>query len=515
MTWNGLQRRSPIRGLLETALLGAVPLLSLLAISPELPVNILTLGMLYIGLACALWYTLRLKIPAGSFWQVALYELLNAAALGFVTLVILQLATVPFDLWAVGQGDAPPGFGFIPLTGSIPTFLGLRILQYGWFFWDRMRKQKILWSMVHSQLIVVTLLVLLLTLIGAVGITIQANPQYSETSLAATFTHRIVLTILPFLAISTLALVTALAGILPPAALASYLFSRRITQRLESLAQSAKAIQDGDYTSRVIINGEDEIASLQAGFNAMTADLERTLNELQSERDKVTALLASRRTLTASVSHELRTPLATILSYLEPLLEEPTRTSTEDLVIMERELVRLGRLIDDLFTLSRAESGGLELKLSPTDVTPLAQRMVDMYAQLAWRSGKVEVVCQVMSEQTTGLVDPGRLEQIIANLLRNAIRHTPPGGIVALVVSSEYEWVKIEIRDTGSGIPPDHLPHIWEPFYWVGRDGSQHGSGAGLGLTLVKDLTEAMGGTVSVESTLGIGSTFSITFPQS
>jgi len=503
-----IQRVGTLRGLLETFLLGGMFLIALLAVAEQIPDNALPLGMLYIGAGCALWYTLRLCLPAASLWRRAAYEARNSVALGFTVVVLLPLVSIPFGLWGTAQGNATAGFQFIPLGSCLPGFIGLRAMQYGWFYWDRLRQRRLIWGLVHTQLSVVLVIALLISSVGSIFIAIETSRVFPEESLAATLAHRIVLTILPFLAVSTLALVTILIGILPPAALASYLFSRRLTRRLKALAQAASDLRQGAYASRVAISGADELAQLQRDFNAMAADLAAAVADIQAQRDKVAALLENRRQLAASVSHELRTPLATLRGYLEPALENQAPPSPDELAIIQREVQHLERLIDDLFTLSQAEVEQLALQTEPTPIQPLVQRLVETYAPLAWERGRVEVVIQSVDEIPPAMVDAGRLEQIIMNLLRNAVRHTPPGGIVAIIISRVDDWVQVEVRDTGEGIQPDDLPLIWERFF----RGSQ--GGAGLGLALVKELTELMGGTVNVESTLGEGSVFTIRLPQ-
>jgi len=157
--------------------------------------------------------------------------------------------------------------------------------------------------------------------------------------------------------------------VLPPSALFSFLVARRTTARLEKLAAATAALRAGEYSTRVEVEGEDEVAQLQADFNAMAVNLEKTLVELAAERDKVARLLDARRELVASVSHELRTPVATIRGYLESLrpVEESESLGDSlscDLEVMEEEVLQLQRLIDDLFTLSRAEVNGLAWILS-------------------------------------------------------------------------------------------------------------------------------------------------------
>jgi signal transduction histidine kinase len=469
---------------------------------------------MYIGGGCALWFSIRLKMPTGTFWRKLSHEVIHTTILGIATVMVLPLLSGLFGLWAYEEISRFDRLDFLFLASSIPAYLALRLVNYGCFFWNRLRNQRILWGLVHTQLSVVVVVTVLIALLGAVVITVEANRNFQETSLAATIAHRIVLTIIPFMAVMTVSLLTTLVIILPPAALASYLFSKRMTQRLESLTETASALRQGDYAARVTVTGVDEFAQLQSDFNAMADDLEVTLENLESERDKVTALLNARRQLIASVSHELRTPLATLRGYLEPAIEQVEPPSPGDLAIIQRETQRLEELVDDLFTLSQAEVDHLNLQIQSTNINPIIQRLVDIYAPLAWGQGRVQVVTQTEGEVLSALVDGTRLEQIITNLLRNAIRHTPPGGIVAVVTLAADAWVQVEVRDTGDGIAPDDLPHIFERFYRGQANGKMQGGGAGLGLALVKELSEVMGGTVNVQSTLGEGSVFTVKLPQ-
>jgi signal transduction histidine kinase len=242
------------------------------------------------------------------------------------------------------------------------------------------------------------------------------------------------------------------------------------------------------------------------------------MRELRNERDTVSGLLAARRELIASVSHELRTPMATLRSYLETTLmhweEGSPPTLHDDLQVMENEVIRLQFLVEDLFTLSRAEVGKLTLRCKPTGVGKLVQCIVEAGAPLAWRSSRIEIVADVPTEVPLVLIDPGRLEQALHNLLHNAVRHTSPGGIVAFVVAEEPESVIIQVKDTGEGIAPEDLPHIWERFYQAESARNGANSGAGLGLALVKELIEAMNGSVEVESVVDEGSCFTIRLPR-
>jgi signal transduction histidine kinase len=192
----------------------------------------------------------------------------------------------------------------------------------------------------------------------------------------------------------------------------------------------------------------------------------------------------------------------------------PQAELRRDLEVMERETRRLQQLIEDLFTLSRAEVGALEMRCEPIDVGALVRRVAETVAPLAWRTRRLEVVTEIPDDLPPARADETRLEQVLRNLVRNSTRHTPPGGIIALTAAAVPDGVTIEVRYTGYGIAPDDLPHIWERFYRADNGRAHDEGGAGLGLALVKELTEAMGGTVAVNSTPGEGSCFRVTLPR-
>jgi signal transduction histidine kinase len=228
----------------------------------------------------------------------------------------------------------------------------------------------------------------------------------------------------------------ALAALLPPSALFSFWIARRTTRRLETLAEAAGALRQGDYEARVEVVGQDEVAQLQTDFNAMAGDLAGAMGDLQRERDRVAALLRARRELVTGVSHELRTPVATIRALLESATEgdvqhlpEPLR---HDLAVAEGEVLRLQRLIDDLFPLSQAEVGDLAIECRPTDVRPVVRRMVDAFAGLAGNAGRIEVVAELPGDLPPALADAARLEQGLQPWGEIALGSL--GGLLAAVI---------------------------------------------------------------------------------
>jgi signal transduction histidine kinase len=494
--------------------LGWAAVAGLVALRAGLRPSALPQGALFTGGATALWCALRLRVPAKqiSVRRIA-RELLVAGGLS------LLLALGWWLLGRLGWLDGGSGDSFqtrnaiLFLLGSGPEFLVLRVAVSLWLIWAELRQRRLLWSLTHLQVQVVLLFAVLGAVLFVAGLFVEGYlpSNTPEGSGLLKLVDTLIFTIFPFFSVVAVATVILLAVVLPPTAIFAFLHSRRTTSRLEALAGAATRLRGGDYSARVIVEGEDEIAQLQADFNGMAEGLEQAMHDLEAERDKVESLLQSRRQLVASVSHELRTPVATMRGYLESMQARPEKAAegwTQDLQIVEDELGRLQGLIEDLFTLSRADAAGLALELESTDVGALVRRRVDAMAPMAWRSGRVEVVAEMTASLPPARADERRLDQVLVNLLRNAIQHTMPGGIVVVSVHDEGAMLRIDVRDTGAGIAAPDLQHVWDRFYR--GQGSQ---GAGLGLALVKELTEAMGGTVAVESAVGEGSCFTLRIP--
>jgi signal transduction histidine kinase len=368
-----------------------------------------------------------------------------------------------------------------------------------------MSRRQLQWALTSAQLIAALcsmgMFIVLLTL------ALLADPG----GLGKTPVTSYIIVVILVLALSGLLLL----AMLPLLILFSYLFMRPIARRIQQLVEATSAMRAGNYQIRIPVTGENEIAQLQLDFNSMASDLERYVQALRDERDTVAALLQNRRQLIASVGHELRTPVATLRGYLESLrahhADLAPATLEHDMEVMERETIRLEALIDDLFTLSQAEVGSLVLHCQPNDIATILQRVGDMVAPLAWEQNRVEVIIEPSHGLPLVLVDMHRVTQVVLNLVQNAIRHTPPGGLVVIDATCLQDAVAIRVRDTGEGIASDEVPHIWDRFYRGKAAGNRPTDGAGLGLTLVKELTEAMGGSVAVESMQGIGSCFTIT----
>ena len=505
---------------LEASLLGVLGCGALLAFHEVLTPRVAGQSVFFASPATALWLALRLRLPKWGGCRPIVREL-GAGVLLCALLAGGCLGAVDLFGWSevLQQTTWNQGIISVFLLASGPIFVGLRIAVHVWIYWGGLRERHLRWALTHAQLQLVLVVALCFTVVSLplLLVTLSSAPESVPPGVALLF-DRIVFTLLPFLGLEMIMVVVVLLVLLPPAAFISYLSARRTTRRLEALAATASALRSGDYAARVAVEGEDEVAHLQDDFNAMASDLEQTMHDLQNERIKVDQLLQTRRTLVAGVSHELRTPVSTLRGYLESMLgnwkgEEPAEHLRRDIEIMEREVVRLQRLIDDLFTLSRAEVDSLALDIAPTDVAELIRHRAEAMASLAWERGRVELSAEVAPDLPAVMADAGRLDQVLINLLRNAIRFTPPGGIILIAASVEEEHVRIDVRDTGQGIAPGDLPQIWTRFFRGSENDRVDDESAGLGLPLVKELTEAMGGVVAVESTLGQGSCFTVRLP--
>ncbi len=510
-----LQNASPPRALGESIVLCFVLALALRTMHASALVQRQAL-LFIVKPVCALWFALRLRAWHAAWWLRALAGCTLAAALAAGMLA--STALLAPEALRVEFGNTPLlnlaagvaldlGMGWV---ATVFVLAGVRL----WRTWDRLRHEHLIWSLTSAHLTVVLVASLLFAGLFAVQVLrsdLGGRVAEQQTSVAASLVARLVVTALPTVGLMGVLITLALLAVLPPSALFSYWFARRTTRRLESLARATTGLRSGDYATRVAVEGQDEVASLQADFNAMADTLQRTLRELQAERERVAALLRARQELVASVSHELRTPLATLRGYLEYILTHGDRLAPDlqhDLEVIEQETLRLQGLIDDLFALARAEAGGLDMHLQAVDLAAVARRCVETAAPLAWQSSKVQVLEELPASLPAVQADEARLQQVIYNLLRNAIGHTPPGGIVVVSAQIEPEAVMLQVKDTGEGIAAEDLPHVWERFF-RGRNARSDDGGAGLGLALVKELCEAMGGSVAAASAPGTGSCFS------
>lgn len=276
---------------------------------------------------------------------------------------------------------------------------------------------------------------------------------------------------------------------------------RDIATPLADVMAAADAVAEGDLSVRVPERGPGDFGRLAHSFNRMTGELERADQQ--------------RRNLTADVAHELRTPLHIIQGNLEGILDGVYEPTAEHINTTLDETRLLARLVDDLRTLSLAEAGQLPLTWEPVDVAELLADVGTSFSGQAEAAGidlRVEIEGDASDLTITG--DVGRLDQVLSNLMANALRYTPAGGAVALLAQPMDGGVRIAVRDTGRGISPEDLPYVFDRF-WRGDRSRSHagGAGSGLGLAIARQLVQAHSGRIGVESEPGRGTTFTVELP--
>jgi signal transduction histidine kinase len=294
--------------------------------------------------------------------------------------------------------------------------------------------------------------------------------------------------------------------------LIGYLAARRLTTPLERLLAGSKALEAGQLSVRVPLETQDEVARLSEGFNAMASKLEHYVSELEREKATVESLLKANRALTASASHELRTPLAVMRAHLESAEMLNESLSSEQTKVLQNEVLRLEGLVEDLFALSRAELGQLETKLESVNVFESVLRSVKALEPMA-RQGQIILINAVPENLPNVKADQKRLSQVLMNLLQNALRYTPEGGLVKLEAKLVRREVWFTIEDTGIGISPEELEHVFEPFYRTDPARTRTTGGSGLGLSLAREFVEGMGGIIRAESIADKGSRFTLELP--
>ncbi|MHB9149099.1 MAG: HAMP domain-containing sensor histidine kinase [Thermoleophilia bacterium] len=302
----------------------------------------------------------------------------------------------------------------------------------------------------------------------------------------------------------------ALAAVVAAAA-ASYVLSGLITGTIGDMAAAARRIAAGQYSQRVAHGADDEIGGFADAFNEMASRLEET--------EQV------RRELLATISHELRTPLTSIQGYMEGLLDGVIAEEPETYQLVHREAARLSRLVADIENLSRIEAGAERIVPADLDVRSVLEGVADrVRPQFEQKPLSVKVVVQPSTPRVRA--DEDRLLQVLLNVVGNAFKYTPPGGTVDLRAepapgdwarhlggSPAVEYVLFQVGDSGIGIPEQDLPHVFERFYRVDKSRSSTGGGLGIGLAVARGLVEQMGGSMTIESAPGRGTTLSFALP--
>jgi signal transduction histidine kinase len=290
-----------------------------------------------------------------------------------------------------------------------------------------------------------------------------------------------------------------IAAIIAAITVSAYI-SRRIVAPLKEMMSASQRISEGHYEERVQVKGSDELGQLADRFNLMTVELEQTENR--------------RRQLIGDVSHELRTPLTAIKASMEGLVDGVLPATPEVFLQIQNEADRLNRLVEDLQELSRVESGSYQLQIQPIAISALITTTIKRLNP-GLTKNQITTDIALPDDLPFVLADEDRMVQVLMNLMGNALNYTPAKGQIRITGFQEEGFVRVEIKDTGIGISPDQLPHVFDRFYRVDKSRSRgKGGGSGIGLTVTKTLVEAQGGRIWVESTgVGHGSTFSFTLP--
>ena len=276
--------------------------------------------------------------------------------------------------------------------------------------------------------------------------------------------------------------------------------ARRFSSRLHSIMTSMRIIQDGDYTHKVTLEGHDELAILGEEFNDLTERLQRS-------EDK-------RRQFVSDASHELKTPLASIKLLTDSILQYDmdSETTREFVTDIGNEADRLNRMTLKLLSLTKGEQAIAESDAEIIYMAPTVHRVVNMLTSIA-RENKIQIQLQ-LDEDSAVLVHEDDLYQIAFNLVENGIKYNVSGGKLTISLLQQEDFGVLRITDTGMGIPPESVDLVFERFDRVDKARSRQSGGSGLGLSIVRSMVERNGGEITLESTVGVGTTFTVKFPR-
>lgn len=282
------------------------------------------------------------------------------------------------------------------------------------------------------------------------------------------------------------------------ALLSGVFIARKITEPLREIERAARAVACGDTSRRAHVKSKDEVGDLAASFNTMADSLAKQEH--------------ARQQFIADVAHELRTPLTVLQGEIEAMQDGLTQPHFDRLESLHEEAQLLNRLVDDLLTLSLADAGELKLQLSAEPAAVVLERGVSAMAESAARAN-VTLKLEPDPDLPDVAVDSQRISQVLINLLSNAIRHTPPSGEVVVSAELTQDHVRVHVRDSGSGILAEALPHVFDRFYRVDPSRSRSSGGSGLGLPIARQLVSAHGGDIWAENNEGPGATLTFTLP--
>jgi two-component system, OmpR family, sensor histidine kinase BaeS len=348
--------------------------------------------------------------------------------------------------------------------------------------WPSWRRQGIAVRIALLSLLVAAVAVTVIA-IGVLGVAqaifnrLMVEAGQSAATAHAMFDHSVVAV---FISAAAIAVVVSL--------LLAILLAARLARPLDEMARAARRVARGEYQVRVQRAGPDEMASLADSFNQMAESLQ--------EQERM------RREFIVNAAHELSTPLTNLQGYLEALRDGVIAPSTEQFQSLHEEVDRLVRLSESLNTLAQDNRAGTARALETIDLVPSVRAAADLAGPSF--EGKAIRVKLHLPDRLLARAEPDQLAQVLANLLQNASRYTPDGGVVTVAAETGRSDVLVSVSNTGDGIPPQDLPHVFERFYRVEKSRDRARGGAGIGLAIVKQLVEAAGGRVGAESQAGV-----------
>ena len=276
--------------------------------------------------------------------------------------------------------------------------------------------------------------------------------------------------------------------------------SRTLTRPIRELTQATHAVSEGNLSQQVPVRSNDELGELAKAFNKMSAELSRSVS--------------ARKQMTADIAHELRTPLSLILGHAEAVHDGVLPPTLENFEIIRDEATRLEHLVNDLRTLSLADAGELTITLQTIEPGRLLKEVVSLYQYQTQRKN-ISLDLEIASPLSTVEVDPGRMTQVLTNILDNALRHTPESGRILLSARETNHQIEITIQDSGPGLKAEDLDRIFERFYRTDSARQRdYSGGSGLGLAIAKSIVQAHGGQLSAKSETGNGLKVIIKLPM-
>ena len=366
----------------------------------------------------------------------------------------------------------------LSITAGISLLIGMVAYHFGWF----QRTSRLRWTLMSGYLLS--------------GVLTFVNVLFTAWRMFINSHDRTLATILLIFA-------TCIAIVL------GYFLSAAFADKINALRTAARAIAAGQLNTRIRVPGRDEVTELAESFNNMAAQLESAA-AMRQEAEQM------RRNLIAWVGHDLRTPLTSVRAMVEALADgmvDDPATAARYLRTAKRDIHALSLLIDNLFEMAQIDAGGLQLDRQPNSLSDLISDTLESFHGLAEEKG-IKLQGQVTPAVDPVSMDARLIGRVLTNLISNAIRHTPGGGTIAVNARSVVGGVEVSVRDSGDGIRPEDLPHVFEQFYRGEKSRSRATGGAGLGLAIVKSFVEAHSGAIRAESKVGEGTRFTFFLPK-